>query len=399
MKKLFILLICFLWLISVAACKGTQADQKPSESMDMETFLQTVELPKNLSVSFDAAKVKSAASAKTYTVSVLELDPNTVVKGLLRREIIVTKPQAVGPWYQSGDESLTEYLTVLDGGKSFGNKVDVNGGLYYGVFINGKPDNSKLSLVISSEAGSSSMNEQLFRSQTRKDYASFSDLSFKSYAEVLAEVEKQLYTIGFPKLEVAETYSMDLETMREHYALYVEENRNQEKLEEVSWSKDDEAYLFHFRQQINDVPVINISWEWGKGASTGAAGNLMKYPIIDVTYTKNGLTYINASGLYDVAAAKGGEEKLLIGAAEALQVVLDEYKELLLDEGTKVASAELVYVSIPTGNAYELIPAWVFGIAKPTKWVDPVSKAESLFYNYSPYVVNAITGEKMSGMR
>ncbi|MBP1994324.1 hypothetical protein [Paenibacillus eucommiae] len=398
MRKILILVLNITLLMFVSACKETQTDTKPSGNRDLVTYLQNVKLPKNLSISFDAAKVKSVALAKTYTADFLELDPDMVAKGLLRREIIDKKPQAVGPWFQTGDESLTEYLTVLDGGKSFGVENEVNGGLYYGVYINGKPDED-LSSVISGEVGPPSVNEQLQRSLSRSDYASFADLSFVKYADALAAIEKQFDAIGLPKLEVAETYSMDLETIRNHYALYIEENRNQEDPEDFSWSKDDEGYLFHLRQLIDNIPVINVSWELGKGTATGADGNLMKFPIIDVTYTKDGVTDIRASGLYDVEAAKGGDEKPLIGVADALQVVFDEYKELLLDEGTRVTSAELVYVSIPAKDTNELIPAWVFGIAKPNKWKDAESGAEFPYDDYSQYVVNAITGEKLSGMR
>jgi hypothetical protein len=42
-----------------------------------------------------------------------------------------------------------------------------------------------------------------------------------SYKDALAAVEELLYdTLGFPELEVAEAYSMDLKTMLEHYELY-----------------------------------------------------------------------------------------------------------------------------------------------------------------------------------
>lgn len=403
MRKILILLLIITFLTSASACKGTPSNKHPSDNVDLATFLQTAKLPKNLSIAFDAAKIKTVTSAKTYTASALELDPDKVAKGLLRKQIIDKKTQAEGLWFQTGDDSLTEYLIVLDGGKSFGNKIDLNGGLYYSVFRNGKPDSNRSS-VIAVEAGPPSINEQLNKSLSRSDYATFADLSFQSYANALEAVDKQLYAIGFPKLGIAETYSMDVETMRKHYATYLEENHNQDRqLGDVSWSKDDEGYLFHFRQLIDDIPVINVSWEWGKGTATGAAGNQMKYPILDVAYTKNGVTEIRASGLYDVAAAKGGEAQSLIGAADALQVMFNDYAQLLLDEGTKVSSAELVYVSIPTGNrtgdTYELIPAWVFEIAKPAIWVDPASKAKFPFDDYSRYVVNAVTGEKMSGAR
>ncbi|MBW4081237.1 hypothetical protein [Paenibacillus sp. S150] len=133
--------------------------------------------------------------------------------------------------------------------------------------------------------------------------------------------------------------------------------------------------------------------------ASGPNGNIMKNSIISVTFTKNGATSIIAQNLFDIEASNGSEEQPLIGAAAALQVLFKEYEDLLLDEGTKVVSAELCYVSIPDGDAYQLIPAWVFRIAKPVVWSDPNNKATFPFDDYSQFVVNAITGEKMSGMR
>jgi regulatory protein YycI of two-component signal transduction system YycFG len=115
-----------------------------------------------------------------------------------------------------------------------------------------------------------------------------------------------------------------------------------------------------------------------------------------VTFTKDCITNINALNLYDIKTAEEGEAKPLIGAARALQVLLDEYNGLLLDKGTRVVSAELCYVSIPNAGTDELIPAWVFSIALP---VVPNAQVTHSFDKYSSYVVNAITGEKMSGMR
>ena len=92
---------------------GQPSDPQPAETMDLETFLQTVDLPDNLSVSFDPAQVKSVPSARTYKADFLTFDPDTVAKRLLRKEIADTRVMAEGPWYQAGDESLTEYLTVF----------------------------------------------------------------------------------------------------------------------------------------------------------------------------------------------------------------------------------------------------------------------------------------------
>lgn len=125
----------------------------------------------------------------------------------------------------------------------------------------------------------------------------------------------------------------------------------------------------------------------------------MKNSIISVTFTKNGIISLIAQNLFDIEGTKEAEEKPLIGAAAALEVLFSDYKELLLDEGTKIVSAELNYVSMPDDQTYQLIPAWVFQIAKPVVWSDPNNQTTLPFEDYSKFVVNAITGDKISGMR
>ncbi|CAK4868599.1 unnamed protein product [Aphanomyces euteiches] len=156
------------------------------------------------------------------------------------------------------------------------------------------------------------------------------------------------------------------------------------------------------RDHAGELLEITINLNGNEHILTTAVANVSTKTLIfhpdaaRVAYSKNGMTNIQAGGLYDVAAAKSSEEKPLISVVEALQVMFDEYAELLLDKGTRVASAELVYVSIPAGNVYEMVPAWVFEIAKPSIWEDPESKSELPFDTYSRYVVNAMTGEKLS---
>lgn len=393
-RKVFILFSIAL-MIFVSACKGTQVETKPPEK-DLESFLQTAELPKNLVISFDPANVSSVDSARTYTADLLELNPDIVVEELLREEVVEKMSYAEGPGFQTGDESFREYLTVFDGGKSFGSKESSNGGLSYTVHINGI---NRRPAVISNGIGLPDTNEQMRRSLRKSDYASFENLSFMNYTDALEAVKKQLHSIGIPELELAETYSLDVNTIREHYAFYLEENRDWDEIQEYIWSEDDEWYLFHFRQLVNSIPVVNLSWQWGQGTSVGAAGDIMMSTNVSATYTKDGVTGISAYNLFDIPNAIVGEEVQLIGAADALQVLLSEYADLLLEDGTTVLSAELVYVFIPDKDSYKLIPAWIFGIAKPSVWIDNDSGAETPYNEYSQYVVDAITGKKISGLR
>lgn len=397
MRRNIILLFSIVSMIFVSACEGTQANRKPSEKIDLEAFLQTAELPKNLSISFDPTKVLFVDSARIYTADLLELNPDIVAEKLLRREIVERLSYAEGPAFQTGDESFKEYLTVFDGGKSFGSGDGGNGGgMHYSAYVNGVV---RRPAVIANYAGPPDMTEQLQRSLRRSDYASSKDLSFMNYTDALKAVQKQLYAIGIPELGLAETYSLDLDTIREHYVFYLEENRDSDEIQEYTWSKDDERYLFHFRQLINNIPVVNVSWHWGKGTSADASGGIMRETHVNAAYTKDGVTNISAINLFDIPNGIAGEDTSLVGAAEALQVLISEYADLILEEGTTVVSAELVYVSIPDEKKYKLIPAWIFGIEKPNVLIDNDSGVKTPYNEYSQYVVDASTGTKLSGVR
>jgi len=207
-----------------------------------------------------------------------------------------------------------------------------------------------------------------------------------SYKDALAAVEELLYdTLGFPELEVAEAYSMDLETMLEHYELYKAAEGGKE---EITFSKDDECYLFLFRQVIDGIPVVNIYW---KQATFGEETVPVTYVI--VYYTKDGVRDIYAIDLLDII--EGGENKPLISAAKALHVVIDDYSEIILENETIVESMELCYVGVPVEKGYELVPAWVFRIVETVKFTNQADGNVYSYDSYSYYVVNAITGDRI----
>lgn len=396
MQKCFLILLSIALLLLVSACQEEQVNRKFSENMNLESFIQSVALPENLTISFDPSEVRSISSAKTYTTKFLELDPDLVSKELLRGEIVEKMNYAEGPSIHAGDELFKEYLTVYDGGKSAGIDSGVNGGLSYIVDVNGsfnRPD------IISTNVGPPDISEQLRRSLRRSDYASSTDLSFSNYADALDSVKEKLHKIGVPDFELAESYSLDLETIQEHYAAYLKENQNSDEIQEYTWTMNDEQYLFHFRQVIDSIPIINISWQWGQSITTNAVGYPMRETTVSATYTKDGIISIYASNLFDVSIAKVGEETSLLGAAEALQVLLSDYEDLILEEGTTVTSTELVYVSIPEKDMYKLIPAWVFHIAKPQVWTGDNGDKGTPFNEYSQFVVDATTGHRISSLR
>jgi len=395
MKKTLILLLCLVLLTSAPACGKLQVNEERLEElleiMDLGTFLQTVDLPDNFSIGFNAADVKSVDSAKIYKAVPLELDANEVAEKLLKREIVSTKVYAEGPWFETGDETFKEYLCVYDGGKSFGVDSGVVGGLVYSVVINGELIDSKQGMLIAGDPGPPDSIAQEWGYNLKSDYASFADLSFMTYKDALAAVEELLYdTLGFPELEVAEAYSMDLETMLKHYELYVESRSDfgGEKAEEITLTKDDECYVFFFRQVIDGIPLANVRWQ-----KVTIGMKVAPAPSVKVYYTRDGVRGISAGGLYDII--EGGEDKPLISGAAALKKVIDDYSKVFLENQTRVIAMELCYVGVMAQDGYELIPAWIFCIAEATKVKDPVDGTENSYDSYSYYVVNAITGDRI----
>ncbi|NLO83087.1 MAG: hypothetical protein GX094_08550 [Clostridiales bacterium] len=411
LRKSLVIFFCFMLLILTSACGKDRANQRtfeePEEDVDIDTFLQTVDLPENFSVGFDTSKVRAAGSAKIYKAVPLEFDADKIAEKLLRGKIISTEIYAQGPWFETEDKAFKEYLTVFDGGKSLGVESGVAGGLSYSVYLNEESFNSIRSELFANQPGPPDSIAQKWGYNLKSDYASFADLSFMSYKDVLEAVEKLLSdTLGFPELEVAETYSLDLETMLKHYELYLKsrEHFGGEEEEEILLTKDDECYVFFFRQMIDDIPVINVIWQGGNLTDSAAdiskpsiqiaAGNVMPGTSVNVRYDRNGVRNIDAHNLYETVESV--EEKPLISAAKALQVVIDDYSEILLASETIVESMELCYVAISSGDSYQLIPAWVFCIAQDKSRKDLTDSAAKPVFSYEFYVIDAMTGKKIS---
>ncbi|MCJ7840057.1 hypothetical protein MUB24_03845 [Lederbergia sp. NSJ-179] len=389
MKNILMPLLFLVLLIFTTACEDTKKEgntiEKGSEYANLETALRSMELPDNFLIDFDPNEVQIVEAAKIHTTSFLEMDEKKVKKELIQGEIISTENNAHGLWIEAGDKEYKEYLTIYDGGEALGVDSGVNGGIYYSAVI----DWNKLSMVVSTDPGFSDNNGEPYKE--KNDYQSFVNLSFKNYSEALTEVEELLSSIGFPDLEIAEAYSLDLDTILEHYNLYIDSGNSVDEEyidDEELWSVDDESYLFFFRQTVDDIPLVNINWQEGVRA-TGEATETS----ISVIYSKEGMI-ISADGLFNVL--ESGKKEPLISGTSALKKLLDFYSGYILEEETKVFSMELCYVGILRSDKnYELVPAWVFGIAKTSERTDPENGTKDSYDSYSYYVINAITGERI----
>lgn len=240
---------------------------------------------------------------------------------------------------------------------------------------------------------------QEFGYDLKSDYGSSVNLDFMDYTDALSGVEDILYAVGLPEVSVAETYSVDLDTMIEHYDLYLDSRSSfgiDEEEDKYTWSKDDEFYLFFFRQIVDDIPLVGVSWPQAKGmpGEENDNPNEIGYTSIDVLYSKEGIIDLTTINMLDMI--ESGEEQPLINGSTALGSVIDSYSEILIGQKTELTSMELSYVTILVGeNNYQLVPAWVFEIAEENEWKDPVDDTTTTYDEYSYYVVNAMTGARI----
>src|SRR5690625_896361 len=290
----------------MSACEkdDSEAAIDLEEYESLEELIETVNLPDNFLIDVDLSKVTDKNRAKIYTATKMKFDEEQAIDELLQEEIVDTHQYAEGPQFETENGSLKEYLTVYDGGKSLGIDSGVEGGIGYSLYIDGESFYNNLSTVISASPEPPDNIGQMHGYNLKEDYKSFADLSFMNYNDVLSEVETVLSNVGFPSLTLAETYSLDLETMLDHYDLYLDSrsyyrNEGEEGEDDnIQWSEDDETYIFLFQQELDGIPLSNRF----------IRGTMSTYA--DVYYTKHGIRHITAYNFIDVL--KESEEKSLI---------------------------------------------------------------------------------------
>lgn len=392
MKSKLILFIPLLFVIIFLGCEQSEEAGKSANQADLKSFIDSVELPYNLSIDFDPAEVKTVDSAKIYSAVYLDFDHDVVIDTLLEGEVTATENYAEGIQYQAESGNQTEYLTIYDGGESLDMESGVNGGLNYGIVENNQSFFNKISLIIENYPGPPESTAQNESYNLKSDFESYADLDFMPFDEAWSEVEQTLTDVGFPSFEIAETYSLDLDMMLEHYQLYLEDNlRWGIDIDDYDWSKADENYLFFLRQTVDGLPLMNLHWlEVPTNITEAFSATSML-----VIYTKDGIIDVSANNFVDVKESIS-EEPLLSGV-DALTKVIDHYSDTILANQTRMTNLELSYVAIYRGGAeYELTPVWMVEIAQENEWTDQLTEEPYWTDDYTYYLVNAVTGERIT---
>src|SRR5690625_211269 len=181
-KKITIFL--FISLIFLQACTPNE-EEAIDESIDFTDWVDKVDLPNNFSLEIDPEEIETVETASSYLAAPLEFEEKTLIDSLFSGELIAEENYAEGPGFQAKNGELIEYLTIYDGGKSFGEETGVFGGFTYS---NNQHFMNKISTVISNAPGHPDKVEQLHKSKYKRDFASESKLPFMDYDEALIEI-------------------------------------------------------------------------------------------------------------------------------------------------------------------------------------------------------------------
>lgn len=367
---------CVVIILLIVGCEGEESNNDASSR---------VKLPERLEIAFDMEEVTEVKEAKIYTANLLELDPDVVANTILVESLVNEEINAFGFSYQTKGDVQEEYLTVYDGGKTFGVESGMEGGFGYWNHSIDHPVNYQQ--VAHTSPGPPDQSTQFSLYQQNNNFQTFTDLDFISYSEAEQEIIDQLSSLGIDGVETEIVYGLDYETITTHYEHYLNLMAGSGE-DAVQWTDDDEAYLFQFRQVVDGIPLMNDIWQ-----TRILESDEITYTRLTAIYKESGIHTLEVVGFYETTDAS--ESQTLIDQEEALEKLIDYYNTVLLKSATRIENMELTYISFLEDGNYRLVPSWVFLISREEQ-TEPTEIDPALEYvDYQYHIINAVTGERI----
>ena len=339
-----------------------------------------------LHVMYEIDEVKSVDEASSYQVEWIQVEKEKAEQALLHSEVVSEKPDATGIRIETKSDEMEELLYLYDGGKASGVTGCMFGGIRYWCLTRDGEASPSYDKQVNVYMDHPETMEQLARYDSRIDFSQEAELEFADRTETVNDIEKLLEDISGVELEVSKVYSLDQETMREHAERLHKQNAIWGEMEERVTEK--EAYLIQLRQVVDGILLANHNW-----AMQGFSVTEMQAEAI---VSEDGLEETEMKGAVTVQQeiAKGK----LISPQEAEAIYLEELKKTILVSDLYVENLELNYVVVQNGKQLEMVPAWIFCIARKVKTEPVEPNGEDMIWDYSHMVINAETGEQILNM-
>lgn len=386
MKKRWGIQSAFFFLTAGIIAVGTVCPVKAESLADYS---------EKLHVMYEIDEVKAVDEASSYQVEWIQAEKEKAEQALLHSEIVSEISDASGLRIETKSNGTEEILYLLDGGKAIGLDSSESGGItYYCLEKDGKeiPMYSSQINVFSGHPGSM---EQLIGDMSCADFSLDKELKFADRTQTADDMKKLLEDISGVDLEISKIYSLDRKTLQKHAELH---RKQQTMAEELGYSENEtkefteekmaeaEAYLIQLRQVVEGIPLADHCWtnEARPMATEMWARAIVSEDCLEHAEIKRAVTIKQE-------AAKSQ----LISPQEAESIYLEELKKIILVSDIYVENLELNYVVVQNGKQLEMIPAWIFCIAREVK-TDPVeSEGKDTVLMYDHMVINAETGERI----
>ena len=144
----------------------------------------------------------------------------------------------------------------------------------------------------------------------------------------------------------------------EEYSEYIKDKSNEPLKRE--FTKDDEVYLVVMRPMVEQYPLYNSEYDYGKTAYSGS--------LIWALVNNNKVIALYADGIYETKD-QSTEISNIFTTEEAEEILEKKYKDMLLSNHVVCKNIRITYVAVNSGNdkSYEFIPAYVFDLQYPIK--------------------------------
>lgn len=224
-------------------------------------------------------------------------------------------------------------------------------------------------------------------------YISDKEFSFASYEQCLAEVKNLLAVLNIPVAEDVECYRLDHATINDVMqeqdlaSLLMEANP---ELDSSAITEDDDCYFFVFHLSVGGFPATE------EVTGSAANGSLTPGSTIRALYSKDGIGYFEASGIYTTSPKNGDNAGYdLDGALELLNARFSS----ILQEGTsRVTDIAFAYVpQIQSGlENVMFVPSWQFTVQNTVEVSGKADPTQTNFIDtFETIFFDAITGQEL----
>lgn len=227
-------------------------------------------------------------------------------------------------------------------------------------------------------------------------YLSDADFDFAPAEQCLSQVKDLLAALDIPVTENVICYRLDHATMNAVMQeqglaeLMVMANPDLDASSDFAFTAEDDCYYFVFQLSVGGFPATE------EVTGSSANGSVTPGSTVRVLYSKDGVSYLNVSGVYQTEAATGDNAGYDLDGA--LGLLNTRFSSMLLEDSYRVTDIAFEYVPQIQSDLEHVtfIPAWRFtvqnsvevtGKSDPNQ-TDSIDTFETIFFD-------AISGKEL----